>query len=821
MLAPKQHRNSGHKPIQQKQKKKPFKLKREGLNATPEVQENHVLGSSMGNIKSESSSALHSVSKSPPKNQENFNNNVPEEDVKDYNRIGSHEKQISTEEYEGRSYYEGLVQGHFNVSFSTENKTEQATLYQEIWDHSPKRNNIPFVLQDTEEIVGVQLSSGAIEYYRVIYKRQKNVTSADGKYYMDVEKIASSAETPYLTNDTHSYPPQDRMKEQMLGRDYGGSKYDYTFPAVDGQEEDRMGTFFEDPTNKEARSAYYGYMNEVYTKEYYKNKSIEKRIEKLEEKPDKAKYDGELQELKQNVSDGFEYPFRSIVNGGAYSFLVYGRFKRARPASEIGLVQLEVICLSGPNAGIAPKEASTTEKSFTQGKIEAYYQKHSSSVERPNIIIEGSIPTEAEQYAVEEYIFDNAIANNFQNRFRDTHFDQELIIDGKKVIYSFTISAPQTQQKDSEVINYIPVPENHKRVDVYIERQGEVGTENGQLSDPDLLRIKDVFGYSDTFNKEQFIDFVHNRYSAIDREEIDGDSKAETIANVNEILNKKAETAAWYSENENYAIEILNSTSDIKNVLVDDLDFFVSGEHDSDREQARVRGKSEGTPGEEVPDTYTGEDVQTIQDETEGIKPWKPEELKLLEVSLQKFSTALLSSLKGMRYFRQDYNKLKGTYNIVGGLTFQGRKTIGIYDNALKSTSRVVGDGSEFTPAEAWTITHETGHVIQHDNENGEAFNEFYKMIDQDGPTDYSRSFEISDPDSEFFPEAITLYFHDPEFLAQNFPKIYMWFHYLNTNGKAPEKSLISKILKQYNDYINGNNSEPNRSELHNFVSNA
>ena len=67
----------------------------------------------------------------------------------------------------------------------------------------------------------------------------------------------------------------------------------------------------------------------------------------------------------------------------------------------------------------------------------------------------------------------------------------------------------------------------------------------------------------------------------------------------------------------------------------------------------------------------------------------------------------------------------------------------------------------------------------------------------------------------------MTLFFHDPEFLFGNFPKIYMWFYFLQTKGKAPSARESKAFVFRFDEFVNDNKKDPSIEEIHKFVSNV
>src|SRR5690554_367570 len=199
--------------------------------------------------------------------------NKEPEKVSDYDKTGTYLSSISRESVAGRSYYEGLVKEFFITSFQTADKNEQSAVYQKVWENSPMRNSTPFITKNTEKLFAINLASGETVYYKVIYKKHDKFNTSGDKYLVDIELISATRDEVYTTTEAAVYAEDIYMEDTMMAEATGGLDYDFTFPAIPEDEKgkypSRQNAFFKNPVNKEAKYAYYAFINEEYKKSYY------------------------------------------------------------------------------------------------------------------------------------------------------------------------------------------------------------------------------------------------------------------------------------------------------------------------------------------------------------------------------------------------------------------------------------------------------------------------------------------------------------------------------------------------------------------------
>jgi hypothetical protein len=189
------------------------------------------------------------------------------------------------------------------------------------------------------------------------------------------------------------------------------------------------------------------------------------------------------------------------------------------------------------------------------------------------------------------------------------------------------------------------------------------------------------------------------------------------------------------------------------------------------------------------------EQAEKVLNDHQGLRKFDPEELKLLEVVLEKMSNTMLQKLRGVKFARQDVfldwkaGKLKADPE-TQGITRQGsERTITIFNQATAhANSLFLGGitGWDRKPAVAATtaqvFAHELGHVVSSGRGVKAAFDELVKSKHINPVTWYA----ASKPPKEFFPEAFSLYYLDPNWLRWSSPDLYQFFDYLDRHGKPP-----------------------------------
>jgi hypothetical protein len=364
-----------------------------------------------------------------------------------------------------------------------------------------------------------------------------------------------------------------------------------------------------------------------------------------------------------------------------------------------------------------------------------------------------------------------------QSSYRDTEVDQIIPIKNAsdptlidELFYTFIFEKAGTDQ----LVN-ITVKRIGKKNDVTV----------GDVNAPKLTK---VYGFESAYDPTVLESettlaalrkWIIKRYPAINEEEIKGATYSEVIQKTESLIVSKCTTSNWFSLN--YGLIILNAAS------------------------AESRLKS----------------VHKLpQQQTKDVKDFLPTELQLIELSLQRFSPLLISKLKDVRFMRQKVC-LQPKFTWVAGLTEQPyvyngdvitkiNKSITLFDAAFGLNGSFVGGSEGINSSQVWSLTHEMGHVLAHTRnapklsspEYEKTFNTFYKSYGITAPTEYSRNNDDKDEghstDSEFFPEAFTLFLMDPEWLNFNLSKVYLWFLYLQEKGTAPTLDKMKNLINYW-----------------------
>lgn len=743
--------------------------------------------------------------------------------VLDYSEIRFSGRVRKKEDYYS-SYYQRLMEKQMYVSYNENfplKREEKKAVYQTAWEMCPKQNNSPSITdkinrQFSIKVEGVDIY-GTVQFSLASDKRMES--EIEVLYVVD-------AGTPGRSGGIIGDPGQQTgslgsMSDQIIAKDFNENKpidpekleFDFTYPESVEKTTNRQFEFMKsNPKVKKGVSNYilktYNELGAENTKDYYEIRKLSNKKDRTKDEEDRLNALNEKQRTPRLT--------KQILNVEGFNLYVQASFYNYDADVQLGY--LKIAMLSSSNSVYEPKGKG---KTAMDADIELSNQK--TRGERLNIIGTDDIRDETEKYFVQDftwYLFEKT--KEYENLKNSSHFDYAFTIDGEKIAYSFTIEkSKQVDAGEGKMVD---------QRNIFVKRLGKIGED---IADPDSLSINDVYGYSDTFTEEQLVDFVIKRYSSIKKEDIQGATKAEIIKSVDDIINKGAETPEWYKDN--YNIVICQDLQALK-TLLETLGFYTGGKLEAGKELATVKGRTKENRGALTSDALTPaeakvspeERVQTIQDETENIKAWLPSEMRYIEMSMQKMSPALIDFYKaiGFKMFRQDYNLSKAYYNQVGGVTYNDY-TIGVFDNAFQN-NMIMGNEQDLSSSNVSTITHEMGHVLQRLKSDAArtAFNEFYKIVGVKGPTSYARETGISNPDSEFFPEAFTLFLHDPEFLHGNFPEIYMWFLYI-TEGKqtgtgtdliVPTLAESKAFVKRRKDFIDKNGREPGMEETRKIV---
>jgi len=242
--------------------------------------------------------------------------------------------------------------------------------------------------------------------------------------------------------------------------------------------------------------------------------------------------------------------------------------------------------------------------------------------------------------------------------------------------------------------------------------------------------------------------WLQGRYPGLS---VKGASRDEIVKSANSQIDKRSTAPEWFAVN--YGIKVL-------------------GPKGADRRLADAHGR-------------------TLQ-QRGGLKSFTAVELRMLEAVLQTLGEPALKLLRDTAVVRQraadgasSFGDPAGKVQIAGH-TFtrmlaagEGKprgpvtSTVLIYD-AADAPARFVGgrtpDGSvRVYPAEAAVFAHELAHVVGSRALAQRRFNELAASLDAVPFTRYA----ASDPDGEFFPEAVALFLLDPAWVQANHPELF------------------------------------------------
>lgn len=241
---------------------------------------------------------------------------------------------------------------------------------------------------------------------------------------------------------------------------------------------------------------------------------------------------------------------------------------------------------------------------------------------------------------------------------------------------------------------------------------------------------------------------IARRYPGL---KITGKTVEELRVTLNNEINSKAGDAAWFMTN--YGLTIMDSSA------------------------AEERLKNKTQP------PYAPQ-------QRAGLKNFERGELLKLEETLETFSLAVISRLRGVYLGRQDVSieragKALAPVKERTGITLtKGADiTIIIFDQAaVNDETLFLGGRLGVLPTTSMTFAHEFGHAIGDQADIQKEFNKFVTARKINPVTKYAGS----NAPKEFFPEAFALFNTDPEWMKANQPELYNWFAELAKTGKPP-----------------------------------
>lgn len=424
--------------------------------------------------------------------------------------------------------------------------------------------------------------------------------------------------------------------------------------------------------------------------------------------------------------------------------------------------------------------ADYNKKDYIDFLIEEDEKKHLGTDKLGSINGLDAIADEKERQIIKAmafFIYSSESAKNGipvkERSYRDTEVDQIVPIttDGKdpaKTVYYYY-----------SFILHKATPE--QLVNISVKKIGEKGDAIvGDSSKPLIARVpgykENGFDANNAETPDQFKKWLLARYKSIKPADITGATIAEIEGKANVIIETGSKTSDWFKKN--YDLKILNLADGIKRL----------------------------------------KDVhKTPEPERAVVKEYTSDELKFLELSLQKFSKALLNRIKNVNFIRQQKN-LSTDFGWVSGLTQQPYRyntstkaitvlyrTIIMYDSVFTEDGSFFGGIEGVNDTHTNEFTHELGHVVGKTYPGNkisnatyqDRFNKFYKELNLTPVTKYAKdkSNPTHSPDSEFFPEAFMLFMTDPEWLLNNQYQTYLWFLYLQENGLYPSADQIKSLI--------------------------
>jgi len=165
-----------------------------------------------------------------------------------------------------------------------------------------------------------------------------------------------------------------------------------------------------------------------------------------------------------------------------------------------------------------------------------------------------------------------------------------------------------------------------------------------------------------------------------------------------------------------------------------------------------------------------------------GTKDFEPEELTHLELALQQFGATMLAKWTGVHAGRQQTSSTAGS-DTAGQMYRNGSDyTMVLHDRAFGKDVTFVGGPGQVFPVSVSDIIHELGHVAEYKETEAKA--KFYAFVKAEGIKPFT--WYAQEKKTEFFAEAFSLYYADPEWMKTNHPKLHVWFKTYDEKGAPP-----------------------------------
>ncbi|MEO8337114.1 MAG: hypothetical protein ABI664_19190, partial [bacterium] len=330
--------------------------------------------------------------------------------------------------------------------------------------------------------------------------------------------------------------------------------------------------------------------------------------------------------------------------------------------------------------------------------------------------------------------------------------------------------------RNAEVDAIVPIPGAKRRMlykirfeprtnNVTVRVVGEEGKD--VVLDPvkRKLDISHVRGFDPKADAPTLRSWISNRYKGLSPA---GTTPAEVAKNANAKLDAEAGTTQWFADN--YAMPVLD-------------------ERDGDK---RLKG------------------IGLHDQQRANMKHYEPGELRLMEISLERLSDALLDVVRGTALVRQAADISRkfipaasgkpahwqyATIPSTGGQTWAragGDKTVVVYNNiavsdqALFAGDRNASGGVDAVSFSAQMVVHEFGHVAAAVASTQAEFQKTF--ADQSARLHAApvTRYAAKGVSGEFFAEAFAIYSTDPNWMRENLPEMFRWFEQLATRGKMP-----------------------------------
>lgn len=639
----------------------------------------------------------------------------------------------------------------------------------------------PYPATNEKRTVAIEPEPGTVVYYEMDYKAPVPVEGAgEQKPSLAIRfkgKRSGAEQEIKKINNNFAQDPDARNKIQEWIMKPEDDKQDFSYPDVNGKGTATQEAYFKKETDE--KDKLYDYLIGKY-RDYIA--------------------------LQEKAPDPFD--IRDIVHTGKATYYIQSTFIRdpvyPKSRKDFRVRDLKINYIAA-GSGTIPVEKPLNDKSKTFRDYSIELLQRQASVASNNRLgnlyglesISDELEREAVKYCAETIFLTDHTNETVTQPVPIDRKGESKPEDNEVYYYKFTLTKPRKS-----------LDADYNVVDIYVDRIGKKGDQQGDVADPYKIRIEDTYGFSaNSATEKAFRDWIKTRYASIQLP-AEG-SLADLIAFVNAEMNKSAGTKEWFKTT--YGITVYDRSEALSEYLK------ISG---TTKTGLKPNYRLEENPA--TIDKTLKDPQKSIDAAGKNIKNFSDDELRVIELSLQKMTPAMLNLLRSASMIRENeiYEKSlsDGNFN-AAGLTIpglDGKYAILIDNGGLRiSQDFYGGKGGETSPSTVHTPTHELGHILaMKNNSAAEAnFNKFiskYKII---GPTDYSRQVNpaknpadrpLSSPESEFFPESFAIYVHDPEWMQQNRVGEFAWFEAFAKEGKPPSLTdpALNKLFQQEYDEL-------------------